>query len=301
MDGLYFVPLTERFPDQECLSIGGKQVTVETNELMELFIEKEDSGDVQLIVDDVVVKAHRAVLTATSDYFKAMFRCDFVESNENEVNVPNFDLQTVETFLKFIYTGEVHMNEDNFQDVFSLANQFQVAALISLCIRISTRDLNWTNFSQHYEDAHDFGLQQHFDMCHDFLTANFQDLLKNRSLLRDVAPEAILNVLSRDDLLVQSEDDLVEIVINWVKVDPESREPALTHILDQIRLPFVSMRELRRLGDTFDHNPVLKMKTLRRVMTAMQKHDVQQTKARLYYKTAATPFLNYDGEDEETS
>lgn len=300
MEDIYFVPIEDRFNEEQDVHVGGKCIPVEQKELMELFIEREDTGDVQLFVDDSVVKAHRAVLTATSDYFKAMFRCDFVESTENEVNVPDFDLLTIEGFLKFIYTGEVHINEANFQEVFSLANQFQVASLIALCVKISTRDLCWDNFSQHYTDAHELALQEHFDMCHDFLAEHFQDLLRNRPLLRDVPPEAILNVLARDDLFVHSEDDLVEIIINWVKINPSEREPALTHILDQIRLPYVSMRELRRLADSFDRNPVLKMKTLRRVMSEMHKNDAKRAKARLHYSTAATPFLNYDGEEENS-
>lgn len=300
MEDVYYVAAEDRFQGVNQLQIGGSVIKVDQGELMELFFEREDTGDVQLFVEDVTLKAHKTVITSTSDYFKAMFRCEFVESNDNEVNVPNFSAGLVETFLKFVYTGEIHMTERNFQDVFALANQFQVGSLISLCVRVSTQELDWSNFGQHYADAHDLILQEHFDACHDFLATHFQELLTKRYLLAEIPPEAFLNVIARDDLRVKSEDDLVEIVINWVKLKPDEREPALTHILDQIRLPFVSMRELRRLCDAFDKNSMLKMRTLRRVMTdVMKKDDPTKTKARTYYQTAATPFLNYDGEEED--
>lgn len=301
MEDVYFVAAEDRFGSVQQLAKGDRLTRVEQHELMELFFEREDTGDVQLFVDSVTLKAHKAVLTGTSDYFKAMFRCEFVESSENEVNVPDFEPALVEAFLKYAYTGEMHINEANFQDVFALANQFQVGSLVSLCVRISTQELDWTNFRQHYADAHELQLQEHFDACHDFLARNFQELLTRRHLLADVPAEALLNVIARDDLRVKSEDDLVEIVINWVKVSPAEREPALTYVLDQIRLPFVSMRELRRLCDAFDNNSVLKMRTLRRVMTDVMKKndDSAKTKARAHYQMAATPFLNYDGEEDE--
>lgn len=299
MDDVYFVRVEDRFLRMDQSQHGDRPIRVDQRELMELYFERDDTGDVQLFVEGVTLRTHKSVITLISDYFEAMFRCEFVESNDNEVNIPNFEVGLIENFLKFVYTGEIHINEDNFEEVFALANQFQVASLISLCVRISTQELDWSNFGQHYADAHDLVLQEHFDACHDFLAAHFQELLTKRYLLTDIPPEALLNVIARDDLRVKSEDDLVEIVINWVKLKPAEREPALTHILDQIRLPFVSMRELRRLCDAFNKNSMLKMRTLRRVMTdVMKKDDPSKTKARTYYQTAATPFLNYDGEEE---
>jgi len=51
------------------------------------------------------LKCHKVVLAKESEFFEAMLSSDCKETNTNKMKVPNFSLETVFTFLEYIYAG----------------------------------------------------------------------------------------------------------------------------------------------------------------------------------------------------
>ena len=56
---------------------------------MRKLFESMECMDVTLIVDNDRIPAHKGVLTARSEYFRAMFTSQFVESDMSEVRPLN--------------------------------------------------------------------------------------------------------------------------------------------------------------------------------------------------------------------
>lgn len=61
--------------------------------------------DVVLSVNGKEYRAHKLILTARSPVFANMFKHDVKESQENKVNITDFDEQVVEEMLNYMYTG----------------------------------------------------------------------------------------------------------------------------------------------------------------------------------------------------
>jgi speckle-type POZ protein len=71
-----------------------------------LYLNQKFS-DVKLKIGRVFLKAHKSVLSARSEVFKAMFEHDTKESRDNQVVITSFDLPTMKELLRYIYCGRV--------------------------------------------------------------------------------------------------------------------------------------------------------------------------------------------------
>jgi len=68
-----------------------------------------------LIADEQELQAHKAVLSACSPYFYAMFTCELAESNSNRITLQEVDGNALVQLIDFVYTSEIQVTEDNVQ------------------------------------------------------------------------------------------------------------------------------------------------------------------------------------------
>lgn len=68
-----------------------------------------------LIADEQQIRAHKAVLSACSAYFYAMFTCELAESNSGRVTLQDVDGNALAQLIEFVYTSEIQVTEENVQ------------------------------------------------------------------------------------------------------------------------------------------------------------------------------------------
>ena len=67
-------------------------------------------SDVTLKVNEHTFQAHRIILAARSDYFRALLYGGFKESHSNEIILlPGTPIEAFRHFLHYVYTGKVSM------------------------------------------------------------------------------------------------------------------------------------------------------------------------------------------------
>lgn len=86
--------------------------------LLNLFLMQQNSRfcDVEIVVGGRVFNAHRAILSASSAYFEAMFRPDMglSEGKQKSVVLYSFDPDILQMLLDFIYTGRIEITQVSF-------------------------------------------------------------------------------------------------------------------------------------------------------------------------------------------
>lgn len=83
--------------------------------------------DVTLRVGNVTFSAHRLVLAGNSPYFRNIFVSENADTRHQEIILPsNFRGDTLRSILDYFYTGNLAINQEDCEDLLSLASLLQV-------------------------------------------------------------------------------------------------------------------------------------------------------------------------------
>ena len=84
--------------------------------------------DVELKVGNRTFHVHRAILSARSPVFAAMFVSDMDESHTGIVEIKDIDADVFERFLEFLYTGRLRTTQ-NLGVLWTAANKYDIKTL----------------------------------------------------------------------------------------------------------------------------------------------------------------------------
>ncbi|XP_062848934.1 kelch-like protein 6 [Trichomycterus rosablanca] len=194
--------------------------------------------DVVLNVQDQSFSCHRAVLAATSLYFRAMFCNDLRESREESVNIRGIDPAEMKMLLEYTYTSKVLITKENVQKLLEAASQFQFPRVMEACSRFLMESLYPENCVGvlHLADTHSLTpLKKH---VHDYIVRNFSSVAAHEELA-DLREDVLLDLLHRDELAVTEEEQVYEAAMRWIRARRDRRVPALPRVLAQVRLPLL--------------------------------------------------------------
>ncbi|XP_060810795.1 BTB/POZ domain-containing protein 9 [Amyelois transitella] len=206
-------------------------------------------SDVTLIVEGQRIPAHKVILAASSDYFRALLYGGMREANQAEVEL-QAPLQAFKALLRYVYSGHMGLSllrEECVLDMLGLAHQFnfqQLEAAISDYLR---QVLALRNVCAVLDAARLYGLDALMDYCYNFLDRNATEVLKHDTLLQ-LSVEALQGLLERDSFFAP-EVDIFKAVCNWFTanqmwVKSEGGQAQVEKILKCVRLTLMSLEEL---------------------------------------------------------
>ena len=115
--------------------IGDESFTSHLASGLNQFREEGTFCDVTIIVENEHFKAHKAVLSASSTYFRSMFTLGFQESKSSEVTIHEGSAKSFNQLLKFAYTGSFGLSLSNVIGIFRMANFMGFSHAIKCCSR----------------------------------------------------------------------------------------------------------------------------------------------------------------------
>uniref|UniRef100_A0A8C2FIL1 BTB domain-containing protein n=1 Tax=Cyprinus carpio TaxID=7962 RepID=A0A8C2FIL1_CYPCA len=122
------------------------QSTLLQDGLKELLKENK-LVDCILKVGDQSLPCHRLIMAACSPYFRELyFTEDGVEKKDSskEVVLENVDPTIMDMIVNYLYSADIEITDENVQDIFAVANRFQIPSLFTVCVnylqnKLSTR------------------------------------------------------------------------------------------------------------------------------------------------------------------
>ncbi|XP_016372241.1 kelch-like protein 32 [Sinocyclocheilus rhinocerous] len=168
--------------------------------------------DVTLVAGEQKFHAHKAVLAACSDYFRAMFSLCMVESEADEVTLQGVTSVGLKNALDFAYTGQIMLEPGVIQDVLSAGSHLQLLELLSLCSHYLIQELNSFNYLDLYRLADLFHLPALEEAVVGFLVDHLSELQRNRQEEVLLLPYRLLReVLKSDRLTSLSEEEICQV------------------------------------------------------------------------------------------
>ncbi|XP_055345218.1 kelch-like ECH-associated protein 1B isoform X2 [Paramacrobiotus metropolitanus] len=194
--------------------------------------------DVRLQAGLQVFPAHRVVLAASSNYFRAMFTTGMKEEKEELVKLENICPRILGKLIDFCYTSEITVGERWICKILPAAVMLQMPHVIDCCTHFLETHLDPYNAIGIAEFAHQHGCDALTRTAREFIDKNFSEVSQNEEFLQ-LSVCQLINLIKRDELVVHSESEVYDAVMRWIRYDEKHRRPNLEKIVYAVRCYFL--------------------------------------------------------------
>lgn len=247
------------------------------------LLENDKLVDCVLKIKDKDFPCHRLVLCACSSYFRSIFLSDLDESKKKEIILEDVEPGVMGLILKYLYTSKINVTEHNVQDIFAVANMYQIPSIFTVCVSFLQKRLSLSNCLAIFRLGLMLDCPRLAVSARNYACEHFQLISRDEEFFQ-LLPSELAAILANDNLSVETEEVVFEALMNWVSRDPESREKELPGLLDCVRLCLVNedyLKEKVEKHKLISSNPELQEKLqLIRDARAGKMPDVKKKKSK---------------------
>lgn len=223
-----------------------------------------DCSDVTLMFDGCLdgIPAHKLILAARSEYFRAQFYGGFREEKQNEVYLHDVaSLTSFKLLLRYIYTGQLAISssqEDIVLDILGLAHKYVLSDLEEAISNHLKSLLTINNVCVYYDTSIMFQLATLERGCKAFIDKNALSILQHESFYT-LSAASLKEMLIRDSFCAQ-EVDIFRAVQCWIEKNDSVTSEVISEILSCVRLSLLSVEDLLKIvrpSNLFDKNTIL--------------------------------------------
>lgn len=151
-------------------------------------------------------------------------------------DIPGVSADLMSLIIEFAYTGNIHLTWENVQELFIVADRFNIADLLQACsdfLQKQLSPLNCLNIWMLTDTFYDPELREkarlyalsHFkevvDTCADFLLLSAQQLVQ---------------IIDSDQLIVKKEETVYEAILKWIAHAPQERRGYGSLLFSKVRM-----------------------------------------------------------------
>ena len=214
--------------------------------------QKHQYTDTRIAVGDTTFECHRVVLAAVSPFFEAMY-LSAMRERDGIVTLGDMEPATFEVVLKFIYSGEDVVNEENADALLRAAVMLQIKCLQQRCEQFMTENIDSENCLAVWKLALIHGCSYLTNKAWECVLECFEYVCTCDDFLK-LECNDVLAIITDNDLETPNEELVCDAVLRWVNHDTEGRKQYLKILFENLRLPLVQPEYL--LG-TIDRNQLV--------------------------------------------
>lgn len=203
------------------------------------LLENDKLVDCVLKIKDKEFPCHRLVLCACSSYFRSIFLSDLDESKKKEIVLEDVEPGVMGLVLKYLYTSKINVTEHNVQDIFAVANIYQIPSIFTVCVSFLQKRLSLSNSLAIFRLGLMLDCPRLAVSARNYACEHFQLISRDDEFLQ-LLPSELAAILANDNLSVETEETVFEALMKWVSKDAESRVKELPGLLDCVRLRLVN-------------------------------------------------------------
>lgn len=194
--------------------------------------------DISILILDKVFRAHKVVLISASRYFEAMFLSGLAESHKDSVVLKDIEPEAFEAILDMMYDGKITITVDTVQSILCAASIFQIDHLRQACSDFMTKQLSPLNCLgiKAFAEAH--GCYELMELARRHSLSRFAEVSSSEEFLV-LNLDQVTDLLSRNNLRVNSEEEVFDAAVGWINYDIESRAKCMSQLLRLVRLPLL--------------------------------------------------------------
>ena len=193
--------------------------------------------------------AHKYVLSTSSAVFYAMFYGELAEKN-SVVHLSDIDDDSLEEFLRFLYTDECNLTTDNAMFVLYFAKKYIVPSLAQKCIEFLEANLVAKNAVTIVQQAIQFDERKLETKCWDLIDLKTSEVIASDAFV-DINQATLEKLFKRESLKI-GEVELFKAVLKWseaecsrkgIEANAKNKRAAMGNAIYQIRFSSMTLQE----------------------------------------------------------
>lgn len=204
------------------------------------LLENEKFVDCVLKIKDKEFPCHRLVLAASSPFFKAMFLSELEESKKREIVLKDVEPSVMGMILRYLYTSDINLTEQNVQDIFMVANMYQIPSIFSVCVSYLQEKMVLGNCLAIFRLGLLLDCPRLALAAREFICERYPVVVRDQDFLQLGASELGILITS-DALNVECEEQVFESLMDWVKHDETKRLKHVPELLQCIRFRLIPL------------------------------------------------------------
>ena len=218
-----------------------------------LYINDEYSDIVLVVGENHRIPAHKVILAARSEYFRALLFGGMRESSQTEIELVETPLTAFKHLLKYIYTGNMSLHsfkEDLILDILGLAHLYGFQELENSISDYLKAVLCVRTVCLIYDTASLYQLAGLATAALAFMDRHAAEVLQHESFL-SLSLAGLTNIIARDSFCA-AEVEIFRAVESWSRSNPgQDIQP----VLQQIRLSLLEISDLLKVVRPSDLMP----------------------------------------------
>lgn len=204
------------------------------------LLETDKFVDCILKIKDKEFPCHRLVLAASSPFFKAMFLSDLEESKKREIVLRDVEPGIMGMILRYLYTSDIDLTEQNVQDIFIVANMYQIPSIFSVCVSYLQEKMVLGNCLAIFRLGVLLDCSRLVLAARDFICERYQVVSRDQDFLQ-LGPSELALIITSDALNIVQEELVFESLMDWVKHDETNRVRELPELLHCVRFRLIPL------------------------------------------------------------
>lgn len=198
----------------------------------------------------IEIPAHKFVLSICSPVFFRMF-CGEMAEISDQIDLPDCEYEGMFELLRYIYTDEVCLKENNVMQVLYVAEKYLIPCLVSECVEFLKKNLDPSNVFCVLKHAQHFNNKDLLCQCWYLIDKKTDEALKSSEFMT-IEKSLLEQLVARNSLTIR-EVVLFEAVDRWAEreckrqkliVDgPVKRRILGEQIVKNLRFPAMSQKD----------------------------------------------------------
>ncbi|XP_061170988.1 BTB/POZ domain-containing protein 6-like [Saccostrea echinata] len=169
--------------------------------------------------EEKLVRAHKYVLASRSPVFDALLYGDLAESNE--IKIPDIEPSAFNVLLRFLYCGDIDLNQDTVIGALYAADKYDVEELMKASKSYLDQNITYETVCTILENAKLFNFENLTEKCMNFIVENCNSVLQSPSAL-GLMKETLSEIVSSKYLNME-ELEMYHFLISWAENQCEKK------------------------------------------------------------------------------
>nr|XP_039247531.1 kelch-like protein 17 [Styela clava] len=230
---------------EEKINTDSKEHAVEILQQLNEYRKTGRHCDFMIKAGSEELPVHKNIVSASSDYFKAMLSHENIETKSGVVEIKEFDEVCVKKCVDFIYTGDAYVAKEKRETLMGVAHMMQLQRLCDSIAIFLEDDLDPRSFFQTKKIANRYNCKQLEKKCNQFALQRFKEIAQSDEFMD--LDEKFISFLMESKETKAKEEVKCKMLLAWTKHDIDERKECFLSLVMKFQLTKMTLSYRRFL------------------------------------------------------